>query len=61
MGYKQNLHTRTTVCNGKDTPKQMAQVALEKGFDSLGFSSHVYELYFPESYLPYSFPRMGVI
>ena len=36
----QNLHTHCTFCDGKDTPEQMVQRAVELGFDSLGFSSH---------------------
>lgn len=37
---KQNLHTHTTYCDGIDTPEEMVRIALEKGFDSLGFSGH---------------------
>ena len=47
MKYKQNLHTHTTFCDGKDTPGEMVQFAIRKGFDSLGFSSHAYEPHFP--------------
>ena len=36
----QNLHTHTTFCDGKDTPRDMALKAIEKGFSSLGFSGH---------------------
>ena len=36
----QNLHTHTTFCDGRDTPEEMVRLALEKGFDSLGFSGH---------------------
>ena len=46
MKYRQNLHTHTTHCDGKDTPEEMIEKALELGFDSLGFSRH--------SYTPYS-------
>ena len=38
--YLQNLHTHSTFCDGKHTPEEMVQFALEKGFSSLGFSSH---------------------
>ena len=31
----------TTWCDGKNTPEEMVQAALEKGFDAIGFSSHV--------------------
>lgn len=46
MKHLQNLHTHCTFCDGKDTPEEMIAYALEKGFDSIGFSSH--------SYTPYS-------
>ena len=36
----QNLHTHTTLCDGKNTPEEMIESAIEKGFDSLGFSGH---------------------
>lgn len=42
MGYKQCLHTHTIYCDGKDTPEQMVLAAIEKGFDSIGFSGHSY-------------------
>ena len=42
MNTLQNLHTHTIYCDGKDTPEQMIQYALEKGFGSLGFSGHSY-------------------
>lgn len=37
---KTNYHTHSTFCDGKDTPDQIAQTAISKGFDILGFSSH---------------------
>ena len=40
MGYKQCLHTHSVLCDGKDTLEQMVQSAIEKGFDSIGFSGH---------------------
>ncbi|MBO5879040.1 MAG: PHP domain-containing protein [Clostridia bacterium] len=42
MIYKQNLHTHSTFCDGKDTPREMAEEAIKRGFDSLGFSMHSY-------------------
>ena len=45
MKYLQNLHTHCTYCDGKDTPEEMIAYALQKGFDSLGFSSHSYAYY----------------
>ena len=42
MGYKQCLHTHSIFCDGKDTLEQMVQTAIEKGFDSIGFSGHSY-------------------
>ena len=38
--YLQNLHTHSTFCDGKHTPEEMVRFAIEKGFSSLGFSSH---------------------
>ena len=38
--YKQNLHTHSTFCDGKDTPESTVLRAIELGFDSIGFSSH---------------------
>lgn len=37
---RSNIHTHTCFCDGKDTPKAMAQAALDLGFVSLGFSGH---------------------
>ena len=37
---KANFHTHTTWCDGKDTPRAVAESATAKGFDCLGFSSH---------------------
>ena len=36
-----NYHPHTTWCDGRDTPEAMVQSAIAKGFDTLGFSSHV--------------------
>lgn len=37
---KQNLHTHSLYCDGKDTIEDMAKAAIEKGFQILGFSGH---------------------
>lgn len=37
---KTNYHTHTDFCDGKGSPEEIAQAAIEKGFDILGFSSH---------------------
>ena len=37
---KANYHTHTTWCDGRNTTREMAEAALAKGFDALGFSSH---------------------
>lgn len=42
----QNLHTHSTFCDGADTPEEIVLAAMEKGFDSVGFSGH--------SYMPHS-------
>lgn len=44
--HKQNLHTHTTYVDGKDAPEALLLEAIEKGFDSIGFSEH--------SHLPFS-------
>ena len=40
MKHLQNLHTHSTYCDGKNAPEEMVLVAIEKGFDSIGFSEH---------------------
>lgn len=37
---KSNCHTHTVFCDGKNTAEEMVVSAVEKGFDSLGFSGH---------------------
>lgn len=37
---KQNLHTHSIYCDGKNTIEEMAQEAINKGFGILGFSGH---------------------
>lgn len=37
---KTNYHTHTSFCDGKGSPEEIAEAAIEKGFDILGFSSH---------------------
>ena len=37
---RQNLHTHTNFDDGKNTPVEMAQAALDAGLESLGFSGH---------------------
>lgn len=38
--FKSNCHTHTTYCDGKNTAEEMAIEAINKGFESLGFSGH---------------------
>lgn len=40
MNYLQNLHTHTTRCDGINTPSELLDIAITKGFDSIGFSGH---------------------
>ncbi len=35
-----NFHTHTIFCDGKNTPREMVERAIELGFSALGFSSH---------------------
>ena len=37
-----NCHTHTTYCDGENTPEEIVLSAIEKGFSSIGFSSHGY-------------------
>ena len=46
MNYKQNLHTHTVYCDGKNTPEEMVEKAISLGFQSIGFSGHA-EMPFP--------------
>ena len=50
MMNKQNLHTHTVYVDGKDTVEELILTALERGFDSIGFSEHTFLKYS-------SFPR----
>jgi histidinol-phosphatase (PHP family) len=35
-----NLHTHTTWCDGKNTPREMIETALSLGYHTIGFSGH---------------------
>lgn len=37
-----NLHTHSVFCDGKNTPEECVTYAIEKGFNSIGFSGHGY-------------------
>ncbi len=39
---KSNFHTHSTYCDGKNTPRELIERALELGFTSLGFSGHAF-------------------
>lgn len=39
---KSNFHTHTIYCDGKDTPEEMINEAIDRGFIALGFSGHSY-------------------
>lgn len=49
MQNKQNLHTHSTFCDGVNTPREMIEIAIEKDFDSIGFSGHS-PMYYSPSY-----------
>lgn len=36
-----NFHTHTTLCDGHNTPEEVAEYAFERGFTHLGFSGHM--------------------
>ncbi|WP_242622184.1 PHP domain-containing protein [Olsenella sp. Marseille-P4559] len=38
---KANFHTHTTLCDGRNTPQEMAQAAFGAGLFALGFSGHM--------------------
>ena len=46
---KKELHTHTTFCDGKNTAEEMVKAAIEKGFETIGFSGHSYT-FFDERY-----------
>ena len=46
MRDKQNLHIHTTYADGKDSPEEIIEEAIRRGFDSIGFSEH--------SFMPFS-------
>lgn len=39
---REDLHVHTTFCDGKNTPEELVQAALQKGLTRLGFSGHGY-------------------
>ena len=42
-----NLHTHTTYCDGKSSPREIVQAALSQGLSTLGFSGHSYTAFDP--------------
>lgn len=45
MIVRQNLHTHTTFCDGKNTAEEMILSAMNKGMTSIGFSGHALTLH----------------
>ena len=43
-----NFHTHTTYCDGKDTPRALAEEAMRLGCPALGFSGHSYTAFDPD-------------
>ena len=39
---KQDLHTHTCYCDGKNTPEEMVKAAIDKGFTCIGLTGHGY-------------------
>jgi histidinol-phosphatase (PHP family) len=37
-----NLHTHTTFCDGKNTPREMIERAIALGWEYIGFSGHIF-------------------
>ena len=50
MKHMQNLHTHTIYCDGLNTPEELIQEALYRGFESIGFSGHSYMKREPREY-----------
>ncbi len=48
MNIKSNLHTHTPYCDGKSTIEEIILGAIDKGFESIGFSGHSYTDFEPE-------------
>lgn len=42
MNNKQNLHTHSKYCDGADTLEEIVLTAIDRQFDSIGFSGHSY-------------------
>lgn len=42
MNVKQNLHIHTTYVDGKNSPEEMILEAINRNFESIGFSEHSY-------------------
>ena len=42
MTFASSVHTHTTLCDGRDTPQDMARAAAAQGLAVLGFSGHSY-------------------
>ena len=40
MNHLSDFHTHTTYCDGKNTPREMIERAIELGFEAYGFSGH---------------------
>ena len=38
--FEQDIHTHTTYCDGKNTPREMIEAAIDMGLRRIGFSGH---------------------
>ena len=57
MLNKQNLHVHSNYADGKNSLEELVVDAIDKGFDSIGFSEHSY---MPFSSYPYQMNEDGV-
>ncbi len=48
MNHLQNLHTHSTYCDGKHSLEETVLAAIDKGFESIGFSGHSYMSFSPK-------------
>ncbi len=47
MNNLQNLHTHTSFCDGKNSPREIIEYAISKELNSIGFSEHSFMSYSP--------------
>ena len=51
MIYPFDFHIHSTFCDGKDSPEDIIKVAIDKGLEAIGFSSHSYNPFDDGNYM----------